>query len=138
MLGVQGDAGDAVNLNRRQFLSRGALLAAGGLAIPPWAQWLGEQMEKLQPKQRVFYREPKLLWTIREFVHDEVVVACAEEDVEKALQDLRARVQSMQSVGGGGECAAVGWSTLSALHIGAAAALPMWFALAAKGNQEAR
>lgn len=51
-----------MNLSRRQFMRRGALLAAGGLvvsgvagvmAVPPWAVWLGEQMDKLQPKHRV-------------------------------------------------------------------------------------
>jgi hypothetical protein len=40
-------------LTRRQFLRRGALLAAGGLAVPPWAAWLSEQMEKLRPSRRV-------------------------------------------------------------------------------------
>lgn len=48
-----------MNLSRRQFMRRGALLAAGGLvlsgvAVPSWAVWLGEQMDKLQPKTRIF------------------------------------------------------------------------------------
>jgi hypothetical protein len=47
-------------LTRRQFLNRGALLAAGGLALPPWARWLGEQVEKLQPKKHVFVYQPSL------------------------------------------------------------------------------
>ena len=64
----------AKQLSRRSFMRRGALLAAGGLvaataaagtvAIPGWARWLGEQMEKLQPKPRVEIREPAVtVWT---------------------------------------------------------------------------
>lgn len=53
-------------------MRRGALMAAGGLvaataagtvAIPGWARWLGEQMEKLQPKPRVEIRQPVSVWT---------------------------------------------------------------------------
>lgn len=40
-------------MTRRLFLNRGALLAAGGLALPMWAQWLGEQMDKIRPRKRV-------------------------------------------------------------------------------------
>ncbi len=43
-------------LTRRQFMRRGSLLAAGGLALPPWMCWLSEQIEKLQPKKHVFIR----------------------------------------------------------------------------------
>ena len=54
------------------FMRRGALMAAGGLvaataagtvAIPGWARWLGEQMEKLQPKPRVEIRSAQPLYT---------------------------------------------------------------------------
>ena len=43
-------------ITRRQFMCRGALAAAGGIAVPMWARWLGEQMDKLQPKKHVVYR----------------------------------------------------------------------------------
>ena len=52
-----------MTLSRRQFMSRGLLVAAGGLAAwqaPPWARWLGEQMEKIQPRKYVQLAEPKL------------------------------------------------------------------------------
>ena len=42
-----------MQLSRRQFLSRGTALAAGGLTVPLWAQWFGEQMEKLAPRKYV-------------------------------------------------------------------------------------
>lgn len=63
---VSRQAAGAGNLTRRSFMRRGALLAAGGaaLAVPGWARWLGEQMEKLQPKPRVFMPplKPDPLW----------------------------------------------------------------------------
>lgn len=49
-----------VTLARRQFLRRGSLLAAGSLAIPGWAQWLGEKMEALQPKKHVVLNAPAI------------------------------------------------------------------------------
>jgi hypothetical protein len=54
-----------MRLSRRQFLSRGSLLAAGGFALSPTLVWLSEQMQKLQPKPRLFlshdpWSEPQL------------------------------------------------------------------------------
>ena len=52
-----------MTLSRRQFMSRGLLVAAGGLAVwqaPPWARWLSEQMEKIQPRKYVQLAQPQL------------------------------------------------------------------------------
>ena len=52
-----------MTLSRRQFMSRGLLVAAGGLAAwqaPPWARWLSEQMEKIQPRKYVQLAQPQL------------------------------------------------------------------------------
>lgn len=40
-------------MNRRQFMSRGLLVAAGGIVAPLWFTWLFEQMAKLQPRKYV-------------------------------------------------------------------------------------
>jgi hypothetical protein len=45
--------------SRRLFMRR-AGLAAGGLAVPGWALWFGEQMEKLQPTKHVVVARPTL------------------------------------------------------------------------------
>lgn len=55
-------------MSRRLFMRRGSLVAAGGLvvggmAVPGWARWLGEQMEKLQPKPWVEIRPAIPQWT---------------------------------------------------------------------------
>lgn len=53
---------------RRLFMRRTALLAAGGVAAPVWARWLGEQMEKLQPKKHVVVVRPAVpQWTVSDW-----------------------------------------------------------------------
>lgn len=54
-------------LSRRQFLRRGALLAAGGLAMSPTLVYLSEEMVKLQPRKTVFIPPPPVLATVSEF-----------------------------------------------------------------------
>lgn len=47
-------------LTRRQFMRRGALVAAGGFTAPLWMTWLSEQMEQLRPPRKhiVICRRP--------------------------------------------------------------------------------
>jgi len=48
-----------MNLSRRQFMSRGLLLAAGGFTAPMWFTWLSEQMARLQPRKYVQLSMPE-------------------------------------------------------------------------------
>jgi fermentation-respiration switch protein FrsA (DUF1100 family) len=48
-----------MTLNRRTFMARGSLLAAGGLAMPSLAAWLADQMLKLRPKPRSVLSLPR-------------------------------------------------------------------------------
>ena len=48
-----------MNTTRRQFMSRGLLLAAGGLMAPLWFTWLHEQMTRLQPRKYVQLAMPE-------------------------------------------------------------------------------
>ena len=73
-------------------MRRGALLAAGGLvaggvAIPGWARWFGEQMEKLQPKPRVEIRQPQVLWETYAFDPE------GEGGFDTAFENLRKQFQ---------------------------------------------
>jgi len=57
LLGLQ-EGVSVSGLSRRQFMSRGLMFAAGGLAVPGWARWLSEQMERLQPRKHIVVVRP--------------------------------------------------------------------------------